>query len=79
MLDHRVGCPGYHLRRFADAYAGRLDKKVNRVAMRTATEAVVEAFLVIDVEAGCLVSVERAAGAKLATKFPQAYRRPDHR
>ncbi len=82
----RIGGGNFHARfgrqflhRVHEREAALVGQPADRIAMRFAAEAVVEALLVIDVEARCLFVVERAAGLEFAPGLGQPQGATDHR
>ena len=72
------GLGGKLLDRVHELHAAIVGEEADRVAMRAAAEAMVEALVVVDREAGRLFIVERAAGLPLASGADQLHRRRDH-
>ena len=66
------------LHRIHELHAAVVGEEADRVAVRAAAEAMVEALVVVDGEAGRLLVVERAAGLPLAPGADQLHRRRDH-
>src|SRR3712207_9024605 len=54
---------------YTTLFRSRVGEPADRVAMNPAAEAMVEAFLVVDVEAGGLLLVERAGRLPLAPRL----------
>ena len=67
------------LHRIHEGQAARLRQKPDRVAMRRTAEAVIERLLVIHVEGGRLLVMERAAALKFAASLLQFHRAADQR
>ena len=66
--DLHPGLGGELLDRVHERHAARVGQEADRVAMRAAAEAMVEALVVVDREAGGFFLVERAAGLELAAR-----------
>ena len=73
------GLAGQLLDRVHERQAALVGEEADRVAMRAAAEAMVEALLVVDGEARRLLVVERAAGLPLAAGLDQLDRGRDDR
>ena len=67
------------LDRIHERHAAIVGEEADRVAVRAAAEAMVEALVVVDGEARRLLVVERAARLPLAPGADQLHRRRDHR
>ena len=71
--DLHPGLGGELLDRVHERQAAVVGEEADRVAMRAAAEAMVEALLVVDGEGGRLFIVERAAGLPLAAGLGEFY------
>ena len=77
--DFEPGLGRELLHRVHERQAALVGQEADRVAVRAAAEAMVEALLVVDREAGRLLVVERAAGLPLAARADELHRRRDDR
>ena len=76
--DVHAGLGRKLLDRVHELHAALVGEEADRVAVRAAAEAMVEALVVVDGEARRLLVVERAAGLPLAARADQLHRRRDH-
>ena len=77
--DFHPGFRRQFLDRIYEWQAALVGEPADRIAMRFAAEAMVEALLVIDVEARRLLVMERATGLEFAPRLGQPQGTTDHR